>query len=223
MFKGKKLNLRTSDRIVLIIVLVLTALIVVLSLMQRAGLAPVHGSLMLYLPALIVVLLVGWGLYTLIRRIRRDTLRRVLIGLLVAALLLVGSLGLTYLNLMSTISIPQKYNVFTSPGGTHKLVLLRGLDLDEERLAARKAARLAANPDDTDENVAEDMGYVYKAYPLALAGLFYRTDADVEGTASIGYGSTGTLMMEWPDEDTAHFYVKDPGPADGGEVTVKFK
>ena len=30
-------------------------------------------------------------------------------------------------------------------------------------------------------------------------------------------------MLEWlDDEATAHFYVKDPGTAEGGECTVRF-
>lgn len=32
----------------------------------------------------------------------------------------------------------------------------------------------------------------------------------------------GTLMLEWPDADTAHFYVQDAGVAEGGEITVRF-
>ena len=238
----KKFKLRKSDRAVLIILIALAVVIAALSILQRAaGLAPVHGSLVLYLPAAAVLLLIGWGLYMLVRRVRKDVLRRVLVGLLVAALLLVVMLGFSYLNFVSSFSIPQKYSRLASPSGAHRLVLLRGWDLDEDHIETRKAARLAAAPDpdaapdagsesdaDTEPNagpetVFEDYGYVYKAYPEALGGLFYRIDADVEGTAIIGCGSAGTLMMEWPDEDTAHFYVKDPGPGDGGEITVRFK
>ena len=33
----------------------------------------------------------------------------------------------------------------------------------------------------------------------------------------------GTMMLEWLDDNkTAHFYVKDPGVAEGGECTVRF-
>ena len=32
----------------------------------------------------------------------------------------------------------------------------------------------------------------------------------------------GTMMLEWLDDDTtAHFYVKDPGTAEGGEYTLR--
>lgn len=258
MSRVKKFNLRGSDRAVLIILIAMAVVIAALSIMQRAGLAPVYGSLMLYLPAAAVLLLAGWGVYMLVRRIRRDALRRALVGVLVVVVLLVVTLGFSYLGLVSNVSIPQKYSTLTSPSGAHRLVLMRGLDLDEDRIATRKAARLeaatdagseqeaaapdaetspdvapdaaaspAAAPDaaapNTAETAIEDYGYIYKAYPEALGGLFYRMDADVEGMAVIGYGSAGTLMMEWPDEDTAHFYVKDPGPGDGGEITVRFR
>lgn len=240
MSREKKFNLRGSDRAVLIILIAMAVVIAALSIMQRAGLAPVYGSLMLYLPAAAVLLLAGWGVYMLVRRVRRDALRRALVGVLVVLVLLVVTLGFSYLSFVSNVSIPQKYSTLTSPSGAHRLVLMRGLDLDEDRIATRKAARLAAAQEDnattdtdseqetaaspdTAENAIEDYGYIYKAYPEALGGLFYRLDADVDGMAVIGYASAGTLMMEWPDEDTAHFYVKDPGPGDGGEITVRFR
>ena len=238
MSREKKFNLRGSDRTVLIILIAMAVVIAALSIMQRAGLAPVYGSLMLYLPAAAVLLLAGWGVYMLVRRVRRDALRRALVGVLVVLVVLVITLGFSYLSLVSNISIPQKYSTLTSPSGAHRLVLMRGLDLDEDRIATRRAARLAAAQEDNAEadaaeantaesdaaeNAIEDYGYIYKAYPEALGGLFYRLDADVDGMAVIGYASAGTLMMEWPDEDTAHFYVKDPGPGDGGEITVRFK
>ena len=218
----KKLNLRTSDKIVIGLVLVMTLLFAVLNIMQRAGLTPVHGALMLYLPVIDALLAVGWGLYALLRRIRRDMLRRVAIGALVTLVFLVVMLGFSYLGLVANVTIPQKYSTLTSPGGTHKLVLLRAWDHDQSHYETRKAARLAADPDSGEEDVAADYGFIYKAYPEALGGLFYRYDADVEGEAYIGYESAAKLKMEWPDEDTAHFYVEDPGPADGGEFTVRF-
>lgn len=222
MSKLKNLNLRTSDKIVIGLVLVLTLVFVALSIMQRSGLTPVHGALMLYVPVIDALLAVGWGLYALVRRIRRDMLRRVAIGLLVTVVFLVVMLGFSYLGIVANVTIPQKYSTLTSPGGTHKLVLLRAWDHDESHYETRKAARLAADPESSEEDVAADYGFVYKAYPEALGGLFYRYDADVEGEAYIGYESAASLKMEWPDEDTAHFYVADPGPADGGEFTVRF-
>ena len=71
--KGGKLrlNLRTSDKVILGVVILLAVLILALGLAQRFGLLPINGALVLQLPLLAVVVLLGWGAYALIRRIKR--------------------------------------------------------------------------------------------------------------------------------------------------------
>lgn len=214
----------------------LIVLIVVLSILQRCGLTPVKGEIMLYLPLLAMFVLVGWGVYALVRRIKNRTVRLLVGGGVAMVLVLVLVIGFTYISYMGFYVIPQRYTALTSPSGAHKLLVMRTFDTDEERVQARKAARLEANPDDGEEERIEDWGYLYRAYPPAL-GLFYRSNANVEGEVCLAINdypaateaaeaekpAHGTLMVEWlDDEATAHLFVADPGVADGGDCYVRF-
>ena len=108
---------------------------------------------------------------------------------------------------------------------------MRQVDPEEERLDARRSARLAANPDGDPEYTVQDWGYVYRAYPRVL-NVFYRSNADAEGeiylandvaAAPAEDGAAqepalphGALMVEWlEDETVAHFYVTNPGASFG--------
>lgn len=239
--KRRRLFQRTSDRVLLIIALALAVLTIALSILQRFGLTPINGAIQLYLPILTLFVLVGWGGYALIRRISNRTVKLLVGGglglLLVLALLLV----FTYVSYMAFYLMPQRYSVIVSPSGTHRLVVMRGFDTDEARMQQRKAARLAANPDDSEEDSVADWGYAYRAYPLAL-GMFYRSNADVEGEVCLAIdefaGGTqsessdesaepetarGTLMVEWLEEESvAHFFAENPGVAEGGDCYVRF-
>lgn len=234
---GRRFSLRRSDKIVLAVLGVLVLLTIALNIMQRCGLSIVNGALMLYLPVLTLLILVGWGGYVLFRRIPNRTVKLVVGGLLGLALLVVVLLGFTYVSFIASIGTPHKYRTMVSPSGEHRLVVLRTLDPDEARIEQRKAARLAADPEGDPEITAADWGYVYRAYPEALFGLFYRSDADVEGEVYLTYRDgiapvtaegeepepIGTMMLEWLENDTvAHFYVENAGVAEGGECTVRF-
>lgn len=234
---GRRFSLCRSDKIVLAVLGVLVLLTIALNIMQRCGLSIVNGALMLYLPVLTLLILVGWGGYVLFRRIPNRTVKLVVGGLLGLALLVVVLLGFTYVSFIASIGTPHKYRTMVSPSGEHRLVVLRTLDPDEARIEQRKAARLAADPEGDPEITAADWGYVYRAYPEALFGLFYRSDADVEGEVYLTYRDgiapvtaegeepepIGTMMLEWLENDTvAHFYVENAGVAEGGECTVRF-
>ncbi len=234
---GRRFSLRRSDKIVLAVIGALLVLTVALNIMQRCGLSPVNGALMLYLPVLTLLALVGWGGYALFRRISNRTVRIVVGCVFGLVLLVVVLLGFTYVSFIASIGTPHKYRTLVSPSGEHRLVVLRTLDPDDGRIEQRKAARLSADPDGDPEVTAADWGYVYRAYPEVLFGLFYRSDADVEGEVYLTYrdgivpatdaGETpepiGTMMLEWLEDDTvAHFYVENAGVAEGGECTVRF-
>lgn len=234
---GRRFSLRRSDKIVLAVIGALVVLTAALNIMQRCGLSLVNGALMLYLPVLTLLALVGWGGYVLFRRIPNRTIRLVVGCVLGIALLAVVLLGFTYVSFIASISTPHKYRTMVSPSAGRRLVVLRTLDPDEERIEQRKAARLAVDPDGDPEVTAADWGYVYRAYPEALFGLFYRSDADVEGEVYLTYRDgivpatdesepsepIGTMMLEWLEDDAvAHFYVENPGVAEGGECTVRF-
>ena len=184
---GRRFELRQSDKIVLGIIAVLIALIVVLNILQNAGLALIHGELMLYLPMLALFVLVGWGGYVLLRRIGNRTVRLVVTVVLGFVLLLALMVAYTYVGFIANISIPQRYRTMKSPSGAHTLVVLRRLDPDEERIEQRKAARLAVDPDGDPEVTVADWGVLYKAYPNGPLGLFYRSNADVEGEVYLTY------------------------------------
>ena len=236
---------RTSDRVLLIISLVLALLTGALLILQKVGLSLIDGAIMIYLPLLTLFVLVGWGGYALIRRIYNQTVRMIVGGVLGLLLVLAVMMVYTYVSYMAFYLIPQKYSAMVSPTGGHRLVVMRGFDTVEEHHQQRKAARLAADPDATEEDVISDWGYMYRAYPQVL-GLFYKTNANVEGEVYLDIEEPnaqpqsdqageatqaeaepkaphGTLMVEWLDNDaTAHFFVENPGVAEGGDCYVRF-
>ena len=237
--EGRRFELRRSDKILLGVEAVLVVAIIALNILQRCGQSLINGALMLYLPVLALFVLVGWGGYALIRRISRRTVRIVVGSIAGLVLALALMLVFTYVSFVASIGVPRLYKVLKSPSGAHTLVVMRTLDPDERRIEQRKAARLAADPDGDPEVTAADWGYAYTAYPKGLLGLFYRSDADVEGEVYLTYRDgvapaaeegeaaepepIGAMMLEWLDDgDTAHFYVDNPGVSEGGECFVRF-
>ena len=254
---GRRLSLRPSDKVILAVVALLGVLIAALGILQRCGFMPINGALTVFLPLLLLAVLVGWGIFVLVRRIKRRLVKVLVGGGLAVLLLLALTVVVTYVSYMSFYITPQKYATIVSPSGTHRLVVMRAFDTDEGRREQRKAARLAAvsevggekATDGTapEETVLEDWGFIYRAYPQAL-GMFYRSNAAVEGeiylsisdflasaeasqdgaarddaSASAEAPVMGTLMVEWQDdENTAHFFVENPGVAEGGECYVRF-
>ena len=247
----KRLSLSTGDRTIAIALAVLVVGMVIMGVLQKFHLCLIQGELSLFLPLLAVILLLGWGVSALVRRIRNHGVKiavGVVLGLVVA---LAAMVVFSYVSFVATVSLPHAYKTVTSPSGAHKLVVMRSLDPNEDRMRTRQAARLeaaaeaggeAAAAEDAaeagtttsgeaaseagaasgDDYTVDDWGYIYTAYPRA-ARFFYRDDADVQGEAIIGYSSPATLMVEWAaDESQARFYVQDPAAADGGEVIVRF-
>ena len=222
--KVRRFQLGLVDKILLGVTLALMFFSIVLSLLQRRGLSPVDGALLLYLPVLAVLALLVWGVVALRRVIKRPMLRNVITGVLVVILLFIFARAMTYIGYLSAISVPRRYNTVASPSGAHSLIILRTLDSDESHFEARRAARLEADPDSDADYAREDLLYTYTAYPPALFGLFYHSDADVEGEVRLALaGGSSTMMVEWlKDETVAHFYVDNPGVAEGGEMFVRF-
>ena len=246
----KKRRFSTGDRVAAVALAVLVAVALVVGVMQRLHLSLIQGELMLLLPLVGALLLVGWGASALIRRIRNRAVKIAVGAVLGLGLLVVAMIAFTYLSFIATVTLPHAYVTMTSPSGKYKLVVMRSLDTDEDRIRARQTARLeaaageasgaeassgaaaettaeaasegeAASETDGDAEITvDDWGYIYTAYPRA-ARFFYRDDADVQGEAVIGYSSAATLMVEWAaDESQARFYVQDPAATDGGEVIV---
>ena len=195
------------------------AILLVSALRQYAGLALIQGGLYLYLPLLMVLIALGWGMSAIFRRLKRPAVRGIVGTLMVLAMLGMLVIGMSYASFAAELSFPHRYIVIGAPDGVHKLTVLRMLDPDENRMEQRRAARLAENPDGADQIVAEDWGYIYTAYSTDPTGLFYKVNTCLEGEVHIGYGSAAELMVEWEDSNTVgHFFVKNPEIGDGGEM-----
>ena len=234
----KRFVMTAVDKVLLGAMAVMSVVLIVVSVLQRCGLSMINGTLMLYLPMIGVLVLVGWLAYRLVRKIKNRTVKVAVTVVLALVLALGMVLVSSYLSFMAALTVPQRFAMLTSPSGKHKVVVMRQVDTDESRLNARRAARLEADPDGDAEYVLQDYGYVYRAYPTAL-GLFYRTNADVEGEVYLAVDAPaepaeedgvqkeapahGTLMVEWLEEESvAHFYVDSPAVGEGGECTVRF-
>ncbi len=250
MLKKLLSRLRKVDRIVLGVVAVMLLATVVLNILQAAGLTLINQPLMLYLPIVALVVLAAWGVYALIRRIK-NRIVRVAVGAVTAMLImLMVTVGFAYLSFVTFTVMPHQYRTMTDPDGGHRIVVLWQFDSDAERnetsIAQRKAARLEAYPDSSEDTLADDITVAFQAYPRV--GWFYRSKADVQGKVYLCYtgnitardaieppeGSDaepltietphGTMMLEWLDDNAAaHFYVTDPGVAEGGECTLRFE
>ena len=242
--KGR-LSLRTPTKVLLGVEGVLLVALLALGILQRFGIMPVQGAIILYLPLLALLALLGWGIYALVRRIGNRVVKFLVGGGFALVLMLALLLSFSYISYLSFFATPQRYSTLATPSGGHKLVVLRAFDTDEARTEERRTARLAADPDGDAEVSVEDWGYIYKAYPQVM-GIFYRINADVEGEVYLGAGdllserkaaeeeasgeapqadapARGTLMVEWLEDDTvAHFFVENPGPAEGGDCYVRF-
>lgn len=238
----KRFVMTTVDKVLLGAMAVMSVVLIVVSVLQRCGLSLINGTLTLYLPVLGVLVLLGWLAYRLIRKIN-NRIVKVAVSVVLALILVLGlTLVSSYLSFMAALTVPQRFAMLTSPSGKHKVVVMRQVDTDESRLNARRSARLEADPDGDTEYVLQDYGYIYRAYPTAL-GLFYRTNADVEGEIYLAVDTAaepaaedgaqdgaqkeaqahGTLMVEWLEEESvAHFYVDSPAAGEGGECTARF-
>lgn len=217
--KGRRPRLGRGDRIVVYLLLALAAISLVMAGLNALNLRLVAGELYLFLPMMVVLVLLGWGMSALWRRIKGDVARKAVgIGMvLVMALLLM--LTLTYASVFAGMNIPTKYAVVSDDDG-HSLLVMRALDTDEDRIELRHAARLEADPEGSEEMTAEDWGFIYTAYAPAGLGLFYRPDSLLEGEVHIGYASKAELMVEWQD-GMGHFFIKNPELGDEGEMRAQ--
>jgi len=211
----------TGDRIALVAVVVMMALSLGATLMDRwAGLALMRSEFYILIPVLAVLVLIGWGMSAIFRRIKNQTLKKAVGALMVVLLLMLFVITSSYAMFTAGITMPQKYSVVISPKKGNRLVVMRGLDADETRIQARHEARMAADPEGNPEITADDWGYTYTAYAMdPLGALFYRRNTLLEGEVRIGYASKAELMVEWEDDESVgHFFVKNPEQEDGGEM-----
>ena len=181
-----RFTLTRGDKIVLVFIAAVVFVIIVLSILQRAGLSLINGLLPLQLPVVALIALVGWGVSLLVRRIRNKPVKLVLTLVLVIVAMLVVTVLFTYVSFMANLTTAQRYATRTSPSGARKIVILRILDPDEEHIEARRQARLAEDPASNPEPTLEDYAYIYRAYPSVM-NIFYKNNADVEGEVYLAY------------------------------------
>ena len=215
---ARRPRLGRKDRIVVYLLIALMVITLLLSGLNALNLRLTAGEIYLIFPLLILLLLLGWGLSAIWRRIKNDVARKAVGAVMVLVMILLVLLTLTFTSVFAGMNIPREYAVMSD--GTHKLVVMRALDADEARVNARHAARLAADPEGNPEMIADDWGFTYTAYAPAVMGLFYRPDTLIEGEVHIGYASKAELMMDWED-GVGHFYIKNPEVGDDGEMRAR--
>lgn len=214
-----KIRLNTVDKVILIVLIVLMVLMAAVSIMSRFGLMLINGSLYILGAFAGLVILLGWGGYVLVRVFKKRSTRLVMGTLVSVVIFLLTVVGVSFITMFSAISIPSEFD--TVVNGDRKVVILKGYDIDEERMALRFNERAKQNPGVEITESPEDYGFCYYAFPKAM-GIFYRADADVEGEVYIGQNSQARLMIEWTDENTAHLFVDNPGIADGGDWYLRY-
>ena len=215
-----RIRLNTVDKVILVVLTVLMILMATVSIMSRFGLMLINGSLYIYGALAGLIILLGWGGYVLVRRFKTRTTRLVMGTLVSVVIFLLTVISVSFVSLFAAISIPTEFDTIVN--GDKKVVILKGYDVNEERMQLRFNERKKQNPDDELTESPEDYGFCYYAYPRAL-GFFYRLDVDVEGEVYISQNSEATLMIEWPDENTAHLFVENAGIADGGDWYLRYK
>lgn len=208
-----------GDRIVICLLLVLLVVTLILSGLNAMDLRLIAGEIYLILPMIALLLLIGWGMSALWRRMKPGTARKAVGAALVILMALILMVAMTFTSVFTGMNIPHRYAVMSDEEG-HTLVVLRGLDPDEARMKTRHEARLAADPEGSQEMIAEDFGFTYTAYAPAAMGLFFRPSTLLDGAVHIGYASKAELMLEWSD-GVGHFYIQNPEIGDEGEMHAK--
>ena len=224
--KRKLVRLSMPSKVILGVLAVMAVILLALTIMRNNGLHLIQGEYYLIGPLLMILLLLGWGTYGLFKRFsgRGARMAIALAGSLVVLLLL--NYAMNYISYFVTVAIPQRYAEIKSPDGQHTVVLMRTLDPTQERTDERRAARVAADDPEADPSGADyaetDFCYRYVAYPKGPLGLFFRSDADVEGEVFEAYGAEGRLKYDWPDENTFRLWITEPGIGEGGEWLLRF-
>ena len=216
---GIKLRLNKVDKVILVGLIILMLVLAVLSVMSRFGLILIKGSLYTLGAFASLAILLGWGCYALVRIFKKKSTRMIMGTLAAVVMFLLLTVGVSLISVFSSISIPVEFDTIVN--GDKKVVILKGYDLDEARVALRKEERLKNDPEADPEDTAEDYGYHYYAYPKVM-GIFYRADADVEGEIYVGQASQAQLMIEWLDENTAHLFLENPEIGDGGDFYLRY-
>lgn len=213
----KRHRLSTGDRAAAIALAALVVATLVASVLKRFHLSLIQGELNLFMPLLAAFLLAGWGVSALVRRIKNRTVKLAVGALLGMAALLAAMIAFTYVSFIATVTLPQAYATKTSPSGKYKLVVMRSLDANEDRVRARQAARLKAAAAEGEGSGAEtpaETGDSAAAEPGAEAAS--GTSAEAASEAEITVDDWGYVYTAYPR--VARFFYRDDADVEGEAV-----
>lgn len=230
--RENRLPMSRVHKIVLVCVSVFSLVLLILTLMERAGLRLTNTTLILTGGGLLIVALIVWGLATLVMKLRKTALK-ISLGVLLFFLVFMGTtLGSYYISSYAALMLPSKYAVVTSPEGKTVVIMRQldtGMESEEAALAAqeRMNARrdfIQSQPDAAPLENADDyptgaFGYVYRAYPT-FAKFFYREKQPGEGEIYLGYESQAKLLYQWNDDGSVRLYLENAEIGDSGEILV---
>lgn len=233
--QSSRSRLSTFSKVMIALIAVDILVVMIFTILDGFGLHLLIPEIISVGSALVIVLFLVWvgvGVYNRIRSERARRVYRVIglsLGMGISMFLLVVAAQLTM------YAMPHAYGTIESPLG-QKVVILRlndvgaGTEQDFAATLARMNARVAhlggeelADANDAVEQLEsypeEAYGHVYIALPRKL-GIFYTSNAQIEGEIYRGSASQSGLFFEWIDDTTVRFYLENPEPGDEGSMTL---
>ena len=234
--KPEKRDTKTFDKVMGILLTVLAGVLLIVTVLDRCGLKLIYQEAGMIGCLILVALLLGWGVFHLVHKIKNENTRRIVGLTAVFVLLLLTMWSISTLLEFCMVVLPHSWMTIASPEGK-QVVLLRAVDTgagDEavynamiQRMDARKAAIEAAGEDTAAEQEIEgnypagSYGYIVTARPKVL-GIFMNTKASLEGAVYLGLKSAAELEYSWTDPGL-HITLKNPEIGDEGEAVLTLK
>lgn len=199
-----------------------------LELFKRNGLELINEAIY-YVFSGITMTAASLALMLFLRRIPRTAYVRRMFTILVVVM--IATIWMTVYMWMPYLP----YHYATCENAGNKVAIMRHFTLNEEisaRLNEASAAYMAeaeaaaaeaqANGEAVEEvpNTVTDTELLcsYAAYPVKM-GIFFDTNADIEGNVYTLFGATSvTIRIDWPQDNVAHLYVE--GAEGEGESTT---
>ena len=222
----------TFSKVMMALVLALTFVLAALCVLDRVGYSLIKSDLVLIGSGVLLLCMIVWGLITLIRKIRKNTIRIAVGTLAFMVLFMLSSVAMVLISYFGEMWLPSKYSYLTSEAGKD-VVVMKLLDTGiydgdngvatEQRMMERREFILSqpdAEPVADDEMPAGAYGYVYRAYPRVL-GVFYKAKADCEGAIFRGMESESTMRYEWREDGSLRLYLENAEVGDSGEIILR--
>lgn len=222
----------TLNKIMSIYIAVLTAALLVLSLMDRfLGYALIQTDLVLSGCMLLLWSFILWGVIALVKKIK-SRYAKIGVGMLAAfVMFLIGTLAMVLVTYLSAMWLPSKYSIITSESGK-SVVVMKVMDtgIYDEDKGVSAEQRMLARRDDIlsrpDAEIPEEgmlptgaYGYVYYACPRVM-GIFFNSNVRGDGVIYRGVESESTMRYEWRDDGSLRLYLENPEVGDSGEIIL---